>query len=109
MRVLIKEPGLSPRIQEIDGSLSSLQRLVGGRIEHLGITSRCGMLVDEEGRLKGKDYNFTLNSRHSIVGTAVFIGEAGEEFTDINESDEYVLRYLFTGREVHADDPIDEL
>lgn len=33
LRVLVVEPGQPPAVQEIDGSLESMQRLVGGYIQ----------------------------------------------------------------------------
>lgn len=86
MNVIVKEPGESPKWVTIDGSLESLQRLVGGLIEHVRFTRDTGILVDEEGKLKGLAPNFFLPTvMDDLVGTVVFVGEAGEEFTDVPE------------------------
>lgn len=94
MRVIAKEPGKSPVQVTIDGSLQSLQRLVGGHIEHVRFTGDVGILVDEEGKLKGLAPNFFLPSiADELVGTVIFVGETGEEFTDVpDEAAQLILK-----------------
>lgn len=96
MRVIVKDPGREARAIEIDGSLRSLQNLVGGNIEHIGLTDKLGILCDENGKMYGRELNFRVSAINDwIVGTAVFVGEDGEEFTSINEEDEkQVLAFL---------------
>lgn len=92
MKVLMKEPGKAPRMMDIDGSLRTLQNLVGGNIEHVGLTSRCGLLCDENGKLYGREPNFFVARINDvIVGNAVFVGEDGEDFTDIKDEDAAVI------------------
>ena len=84
MKVIVKEPGKAPVVEEIDGSLESMQKIVGGYIEHLGIGQNIGILVNEEGKLLGMEKNFYLDKYNdTIVGPAIFVREDGEEFTDI--------------------------
>lgn len=78
---IIKEPGKTPKFQRIEAGHENLQRLVKGYVERLKLTSDLSVLVNEEGKIKGLPYNFTLCS-HVIVGTAIFIGTDGEEFAD---------------------------
>lgn len=85
MKVMIKRPGKTPEIREIDGSLESLQGLVGGWIEHVGIRDGLGMILNEEGKLNCLPSNFVFRG-DMIVGTAVFVGEDGEEFVDVPEA-----------------------
>ena len=94
MKVIFKEPGKDARQTEIDGSLETLQGLVGG---HIGLSERLGILCDEEGKLKGYDPNFRLAAINDwIVGNAIFVGEEGEDFTDIHEDDANTVM-LFLG------------
>lgn len=95
MKVVLKEPGEMPKLIEIDGKLETLQELVGGNIEHVGLTDRLGMLCNDEGKLKGEPYNFYLAAiNDNIVGNAVFIGEDGEDFTDIDREDVKMLAHV---------------
>lgn len=96
MRVIVKDPGKSPVQITIDGSLQSLQRLVGGHIEHVKFTGSTGILVDEEGKLKGLAPNFFLPAiRDELVGTVVFVGEYGEEFGDVPENEAQLIMKAF--------------
>lgn len=96
MRVIVKEPAQSPVQITIDGSLESLQHLVGGYIEHVKFTDNIGILVDEEGKLKGLQTNFFLPSiRDELAGTVVFVGEDGEEFADVPERDAQLIMKAF--------------
>lgn len=96
MRVILKEPGKDPAMITIDGSLGSLQKLVGGHIEHVRLTDNVGILVDEEGKLKNREPNFFLPTiKDMLVGPVVFIGEAGAEFTDIQDREAYLVMKIF--------------
>lgn len=96
MRVIVKEPAQSPVQITIDGSLESLQHLVGGHIEHVKFTDNIGILVDEEGKLKDLAPNFFLPSiRDELAGTVVFVGEAGEEFTDVPDEEARLIMRAF--------------
>lgn len=85
MRVLFKEPGKKARTLIVDGSLRALQNLVGGNIEHLKLSEGLGLLCDENGKIYDRPKNFYLPVLNDwIVGNAIFVGEDGEEFTDIS-------------------------
>ena len=97
MRVLMKEPGKDPRTMIVPNELGFLQQLVDGFIEVHRLTDGLVMIVDEEGKLKRKQPNFYVAALNdTIVGTAVFCGEDGEEFTDIDEHDLTVLQTFFS-------------
>ena len=94
MRVIVKEPGESPKRVTIDGSLESLQRLVGGYIEHISFTKTTGILVNEEGKLRKLAANIIL-PEDILVGTVVFVGESGEEFVDVPDEEADVIMKAF--------------
>ena len=97
MRVLLKEPGKDPRTMIIPNDLGTLQQLVDGYIETHTLTDGLVMIVNEEGKLKGLEPNFYVNRlKDTILGTAIFCGEDGEEFTDIDEYDLTVLQTFFS-------------
>ena len=97
MRVLLKEPGKDPRTMIIPNDLGILQQLVDGYIETHTLTDGLVMIVNEEGKLKGLEPNFYVDRlKDTILGTAIFCGEDGEEFTDIVEHDLTVLQTFFS-------------
>ena len=86
MRVLIKEPGKPWETAEIENTLEALQGVVGGYIETMPIVAmdsdeKAVMIMDEEGKLKGKERNITICG-HDIVGTVIICGRDGSEFCD---------------------------
>lgn len=91
MRVVVKLPGEKPEVRDINNDLETLQSLVQGYIEHVtmydhGDPASYGLIINEEGKLHNMEPNFRLYT-DMILGPAVFIGEAGEEFTDLAEED----------------------
>ena len=57
IRAIILEPDKKARIEEISTSLESLQEIVQGSIERVGISDDASMIVNEEGKLFGDLYN----------------------------------------------------
>jgi hypothetical protein len=84
IKVVIKKPGKEPEIAVIPNELKSLQKIVGGYIESVSLLNGVVMLVNESGKLLGLDENFIIRRPFAdvIVGTAVFLGEDGEDFDD---------------------------
>ena len=75
MRVLIKEPGKPWKTAEVENTLYALQKAVGGYIETISVVARDSdekavMVMDEEGRLKGKEFNIVVCGV-DIVGTVL--------------------------------------
>ena len=91
IRVLIKEPGKAGRIEEIPNTLEDLQKLVGGYIETFTFVSDAVVICNEEGRLKNLPYNCDLFGI-SFVGTIIFAGVDGEEFADLPDGVERILK-----------------
>lgn len=82
INVMLKKPGAPWAPAKVENRLESLQQLVGGYIEVL-MTHRpdVALIVDEEGKLKGKAPNFPYIG-DVIVGPALLVGVDGEEFED---------------------------
>lgn len=80
--VLVKEPGKTVEICEIENELQTFQELVGGYIETVTPFEDLTFICDEEGRLKGKPYNCKLFGIN-FVGTVVLAGVKGDEFADV--------------------------
>ena len=56
MKIIVVEPLEAPYIQEIDGTLQSMQNIVGGLIEPIYIND-VAIVVNEEGKLIGLPAN----------------------------------------------------
>lgn len=82
LTAIIKEPGWAPEIVEIPDELENYQRIVDGYIECVRWDDDHVLIVNEEGKLRGLDKNFRYGG-DIIVGTAIWIGVDGEDFTDI--------------------------
>ena len=81
--ILVK--GYLAHFAEIENTLEALQHAVGGYIETVPLPAGGVMIVDEEGRLKGKPDNAiaSLAAGIGIVGDALIVGVDGEEFCDV--------------------------
>lgn len=83
LRAIIKRPDEDyGHVCHISGTLENLQKIVGGHIETVPLTSDHVLIVNEEGKLKGLPGNFVFRRHDLIVGTAIVLGVDGEEFTD---------------------------
>lgn len=91
-------------VKELDNSLKSLQKEVGGYIEVVSIGKVLRLVIDEEGKLKNKDvneqatwlYQRRWNTTDYIVGTALVVYVNGDEFESIPESTLSVILKLFS-------------
>lgn len=81
MKVIIKKPNQAAELGNIPNTLASLQKQVGGYIETVKVAEDVIAIVDEEGRMKGKEPNAL-----GLVGTIVFCGIKDDEFADIPQS-----------------------
>jgi len=94
MKIIIKESGKQPYEKEIKNDLTVLQEIVGGYIEVLPITQEILMICNEEGKLEGLPYNFTLGNDY-IVGTVFFIGNNEPEFRSLDDAEIKVVMNWF--------------
>lgn len=69
--VAVFNVGTPLEIRSIDGSLKSMQTLVGGLIEAVHVSDELDMMVNEEGLLLNLEPNFRLGSQ-PIVGNVFF-------------------------------------
>lgn len=85
MKVIIKEVGKSPRIEDIENTLEALQTLVNGYIETVTLHNGVVLICNEEGKMQGLPPNFGIGG-DTIVGTAVFVGHNGTgDFVDLDD------------------------
>lgn len=87
MRILIIEPSKCPHVAEIDGSLKSMQEIVGGYIEAIcPFADKVAIICDEESKLKSDtEWNRLIPECNDVIkGTFFICGVDGEEFTDLS-------------------------
>jgi Domain of unknown function (DUF3846) len=88
---IIVEPNKTPRVEVIDNTLKTFQKLVGGYIEKVSLSPTIDVIINEEGKLIGLEPNFRTKY-DVIVGTAVFVSHKGEEFSSLSEDmTEFIL------------------
>ena len=96
MRIMIKEVGHAPRVEDIELDLAEMQDIVGGYIECLSITDRVDMWLNEEGKLIGLPLNMLISHKGELVdtiqGDVFFASHDGEgETVSLTEEDERVV------------------
>ena len=93
MKVIWKEPGEAFEVREVENTLESLQKAVGGYIETFTFAEEACVVCDEEGRLNDKKFNCRMFGQQ-FFGTVLIVGVAGDEFTDVPE--EAVTAFVHT-------------
>ena len=84
MKVLIVEPGKHPYEAEIDSSLESLQKTVGGYIEAIyPFEDMMALISDEEAKLESDTQWNRILGGDIIKGTFFLCGIEGENFCDL--------------------------
>ncbi len=87
--VLVIEPERKPYVKEIENTLESLQREVGGCIQAVYPWEELAALVcDEESKLKSSPFNRALRDEQGniydyIAGTFLIVGLGEEDFTSL--------------------------
>lgn len=82
IKVITKQPGEMPHSVWMSPELENLQGYVGGYIEMFSVSADCVIICNEEGKILGYPYNFTLQGE-DFVGPVIFAGVNGEELCDI--------------------------
>ena len=91
LRVLVVEPEKPPAAQEIDRSLESMQRLVGGYIQAVyPFDDPVALICNEEGKLLGLPMNRTLRDERGVpydivCGTFFLAGIVEDDFASLTD------------------------
>ena len=91
LKILVVEPMTPPTVQEIDGSLESMQRIVGGDIEAVyPFDDPVAIVCHGEGKLLGLPMNRALTDESGVpydivCGTFFVVGIGDEDFTSLTE------------------------
>ena len=101
LRTLIVEPGMAPRVAEIEDTLEAKQKVVGGLIEPVFPPSHkddvC-LIVNEEGKLYGLPWNRAIRLEdgtvYDIIAGTFLILRAPEDSEDFESlTDEQIDIY----------------
>lgn len=106
IKVIIVEPGMAPRIAEIEGTLGSMQKVVGGYIEAVyPYEEPVAIICNEEAKLEGQLLNRALRDEDGdiydvVAGTFFIAGLTEDNFGSVPE--EYIDKFveLFAAPEV---------
>ena len=94
IKALYKKPGEELKESRIDNTLEALQEAVGGHIETLTLDHDLVVVCNEEGKLRGMDYNATVASE-DIVGPFLALGVDADEFADCPvDPEEFKFLYM---------------
>lgn len=93
MKVLVIEPGKNPVVRGIDGSLKSMQAVVGGFIQaYYPWLEEVAIVCNDEGKINGLPLNRPIFGEHGelldvIAGTFFICGAPldSDSFTDLPE------------------------
>ena len=107
MKVLIVEPEKAPRAMEIDGSLKSMQELVGGTIQAIyPFKEEIALVCNDDGKLLGLPLNRALRDSATgaiyeiIAGTFFLCGAPLDSDTFVSLTEEqlsaYATRFQFS-------------
>lgn len=98
MRILYKQPGQDPRSMVIPNELGVMQQLVGGHIETLRISDNGILVMNEEGKILGREPNFYLGAiGDTIVGPVLVVGEDGEDFASLPDDEAAEISRIMRG------------
>lgn len=106
MKILLIEPEKAPRTMEIDGSLKSMQALVGGTIQAIyPFAEEIALVCNDDGKLLGLPLNRALREDATgavyeiIAGTFFLCGAPAdaENFVSLTEEqlNAYATRFQF--------------
>ena len=90
MNVLVVEPMKKPYTKEIDGSLESMQELVGGTIQAVyPFVDQVALVCNDEGKLLGLTPNRLLKDAKGepydmVCGTFFLVGLGEEDFQSLS-------------------------
>lgn len=98
MRILVIEPERRPEVKEIDGSLESMQKIVGGLIQPIHLDDSVVLVCNDEGKLMDLPANRGLRDEHGqmydiVCGTFFLCGAPADSDHFTSLTPEQIERY----------------
>lgn len=114
IRIMIKEPGKEPRVEEVEDELKTFQKIVGGYIELIAMpgAENIDIYANDEAMLNHEPGNIWIAGTGDCVkGTCYMVGsdlETGENISltdkQIKQCKEYIKTFaLPEGTDLYAD------
>lgn len=108
MKILLVEPGKKPVLSEIDGTLQSMQNIVGGTIQAIyPFEEPVALICNDEGKLMGLPLNRALRDAAGqiydiVAGTFFLCGApaASDSFESLTEEETKMLEQRFSVAEI---------
>lgn len=101
MKILIIEPLKAPRSADIDGRLSTLQKIVGGTIQAIyPYDDPVALICNDEGKLLGLPLNRIIEDYDIIAGTFIVSGLGEDCFAPISPELEQKYKEKFRYPEI---------
>ena len=102
IKVVIVEAGKPPYVKTIRNSIESMQKVVGGDIQMLGLSVGETLICNDEGKLIGLDGNRRIGD--DIVAGTFFIAGDNEDGELVSLNDEQIYRYtqMFKESEIYS-------
>ncbi len=101
MRVVLVEPKKKAVVKSINGSLESMQKIVGGYIEAIALDEKNTLICNEEGRLLNLPFCRALvddrkTVRSVIAGTFFICAREGNEYASLDDAsaEKYQKQFL---------------
>ena len=85
MRAIIKSPGRRPGVIEMENILRAMQKIVGGYIEVVTLTTNSALICNKDSIALGLAENVDFLGV-KIRGTLLIVGVDGEEFCDLSDA-----------------------
>jgi hypothetical protein len=101
VKVLVVEPMKPPFVKDIDGSLHSLQALIGGTIQAFYPFKDSACIVcNDEGKLLNLPYNRFIKDKNGdpydvICGTFFIVGLGAEDFQSLTDKQVRIYTEMF--------------
>ncbi len=98
MRVLVVEPERRPEVRAIDGSLKSMQEIVGGLIQPIYLDGTVALVCNDEGKVMNLPANRGLRDKDGqiydiVSGTFFLCGVPGDSDHFSSLTPEQIERY----------------
>lgn len=81
-KILAMRLNSDPAIEEMDMGYESIKEFIGGYMEHVSVTDKIDLWINEEGKILMMDVNFALVHDNTVVdfvaGNAFFAGHNDE-------------------------------
>jgi hypothetical protein len=101
MKAILKRPGNTAVVVEIENKISVFEEIVGGEFLTLPFVSDVLFLCNTKAQEEGKEKNFPFYRRQSedIYGSALFVGNGGHNFRGLTDGEADAVLGILNAKE----------